>query len=318
MFFPVIINTDFKNNVALDSGGAVYFRYANNGVLFSHTSFQSNTAYAGGGAMTFSSFHSGVKIMFNNFSKNSAKLQGGGVLFFNSNGEKGSITLDANMYLDSCVFTENIATSGGNLYVGDENIVQIVNTKMSQAHAFSRGGSVYAGTQNTIILNQTMIYNNTADLCGGGIASLDRNNINIMNTNFSSNKGTAGGAMCLTSSTTTHFNGKCNMNNNTGNFIGGAIVSIDCPLWTLSNDGIITLSKNKATRGSALFFKGVPTNTNKQTVYHDRAINSDRLLVSDAGSTMPELVQSNVDTSSQNMSTQIELHNLIFDRNIAR
>ncbi len=201
-----IAKTTFENNIAKNSGGAIY----NEGInKITDSTFVGNIANKDGGAI-FNAVNGELTLDGNNvFIGNSANGFGGAV------GSKGQLTLKGT------TFANNTASVGGAMYSGYNDF------------GVGRGSSEISGATFT---------NNSAEYGAGAVANYGSMKIDIDNTKFVGNKVTheieqdgwnnrnlnssvdGGGALFVGSASTTSLN-KTVFQNNSSTTAGGAIAT---------------------------------------------------------------------------------------------
>ncbi len=195
---PSLSYITFRNNYALEQGGAFYSD-GNSTISIFESNFISNTANSSGGALYIAANGSGetvtVSITESYFEDNSAHF--GGAIYDSANG--GSIDL----YLESNRFSKNrvvdAGSVGGAIYSfvknsGGTSYLQIINNIFDENNSFSSAGAVYSltsegGTGTTDIINSTF-YKNSAGV-GGAVyqneSSSSTGITNVYNSIFSEN-----------------------------------------------------------------------------------------------------------------------------------
>ena len=161
--YGTILNCIFTNNLATDSGGAIYARDC----LVSNCYFYANGAEKGGGV--FMKKHSSVKdcIFESNFSTN-----GGAVYCYDPNSGD----------LSDCVISNNNARIGGGIYVDNNASTALTNTFVEFNHASDYGGGIAVNGGSFNVAQNCYIKDNIAANMGGGIYA-DNADVFITGTN---------------------------------------------------------------------------------------------------------------------------------------
>ncbi|MEA4956575.1 ATP-dependent RNA helicase DbpA [bioreactor metagenome] len=207
--FMTIIDSNFINNIGIESAGAIFNSGANMTIIGSN--FISNTANStNGGAIRNTG--NNVTISTSIFSNNLA-IGNGGAIWFNVAG---------NFTLINSTFINNKGGNGGAFSSNGGNNVTIFDSTFINNLAIGTGGAIYnpdTMDNNLTIFNSTFI-NNTAFGTGGAIRN-NANGSNIMGSNFINNTGSDGGAI-LNSGSNVIILGN-NMTGNKAISKGGAI-----------------------------------------------------------------------------------------------
>ena len=245
-----------------DSGGGIYLQNANNYASFVQASFTGNQAKLVGGGLALEVGHNGGQVKNCSFVSNSASSGGGlgistlnGIESIQSNsfptkfgasisqshfsansaidgGAIYSLTGNALLVTDSDICSNAVSRLGGGMSVGSSVQMQVENLELSMNSALS-GGAIYAGVNSQLTITSCNITRNVARLSGGGVFLY-----NVANLTFQDNVRLIG-------------------NNAERN--GGGLFLLDSPAWTAPSSSSpslfeITLSGNRATLGSAVFF----------------------------------------------------------------
>ncbi|MBK8701205.1 MAG: hypothetical protein IPN29_17370 [Saprospiraceae bacterium] len=144
----------------------------------------------------------------------------------NSGGAMYNITSSA-PNINSCTFTSNTSVVDGGALHHTSSTLSLTNCTFT-TNAAVRGGAVYLSSSNATMTNCTFTQNNATDDAGAWYFNLPMGSSGINNCNFSQNSATNGGGAIYvnsanTNAATVHFTG-CKINNNTGG-AGGAIVN---------------------------------------------------------------------------------------------
>ncbi|MBN2402154.1 MAG: hypothetical protein JXN64_07120 [Spirochaetes bacterium] len=232
-----ITNTTFTNNDAEINGGAIYAAGNSTVAISNNSGFTSNSAVSGGAIcantgseITISSSYFGLAGSIPPSPGNSATNYGGAIY-----------TADATTKLNiaNCDFYNNQGTGGtswgGAITVDFSSIVQIDNSEFNTNLATNGGGAIYvsSGSLNVssseFINNSSTAYRGGAISCSGGIITVNACvfNTNHAGTNITNN--CDGGAISLTTSSTSTLINSIFHNNSalnaptTGTAHGGAI-----------------------------------------------------------------------------------------------
>ena len=196
---PTLSHLIFRDNYALEQGGGIYSD-GNATINISNSEFINNTANSSGGAIYFAANGTGetadLVVIESLFDDNSAHF--GGAIYNSANG--GNIT----NLLESNRFTNNravdVGSVGGATYTfvkstGSTANIQIINNIFDENTSFSSAGAVYSltsegGIGTTDIINSTF-YKNSAGV-GGAVYQNESSNstgvTNVYNSIFSDNQ----------------------------------------------------------------------------------------------------------------------------------
>lgn len=180
-----INNCTFINNSGSSCGGAIYNGAKDNVLTIKNSKFINNKASQNDGGAVYSR---GNLIIENSyFEKNSAFLDGGAVYCdkyvdlintkFVSNEVYnkvtrhtlygGAVSSKEGVYVENCLFSDNIADSGGAIFSRGDVLVK--NSSFSKNSALT-GGAIYADSSNVVISTSTFA-DNDAKKEGGAIFS---------------------------------------------------------------------------------------------------------------------------------------------------
>ena len=172
-------NSAFNYNADQGLGGAVYLQNAQDTEI-KKSGFVNNIAGVNGGAVYWGENCSYGIIGDSTFNENSAN-ENGGAVFWKS--DEGTI--------DNSNFTSNNATLGGAVYVNADWItISGSNFKLNTAN---NGGAVYVNA-TWITISDSNFDNNSANENGGAVFWKGQNGV-ILNSNFTLNEATKGGAV---------------------------------------------------------------------------------------------------------------------------
>ena len=225
-----IMRSTFTGNQALSgssrSGGCLYI-VSSSTVTISESEFRNNRASHSGGAIYASLSTVGIKR--SQFSYNTQEYRLGG------NGGGAIYTASSNITINGSKFTHNNVRSsgGGAICMRYSGNLQIINTTLTGNRAYDSyfsysGGAIYTTGLISAIVIQCQFINNYANGNGGGLYNAGGSLI-VTQTNFSSNSareigsggGTSGGGIYKTGGTLTTT--ECNFFNNIASESGGAM-----------------------------------------------------------------------------------------------
>jgi predicted outer membrane repeat protein len=258
---PTVVNCLFRNNVATESGGALYnihcsgmtvrdCRFENNaapaatggdhvgagvyniwtGATFSNCTFTGNVAYQAGGGMF--SYQSTVTVASCTFSNNAAATAWGGGIFFDE---------CATSTVVNCTIANNSAQiSGGGMhnYMSSPTVIDCL---FSGNSAQKLGGGLGNNSSSAPTLIRCRFVNNTAVTVGGAVVNTDSAHPHFIECAFWGNQATQGNGGGIWNSTTgasfPRFT-RCVFSGNTASLFGGAIFNeasdptlTECILW---------------------------------------------------------------------------------------
>ncbi len=185
-----VINSNFINNVANLSGGAIYYDCLTSGagqtLTISGSNFSNNSAQDGGAI-----YDARCKLSINDstISSNVASGKGGG-LYHNNTFSDATISGSA--------ITSNSSTSDGGGIFNAGGILNINQSLLAGNSATSIGGEGGGGIYNEIAttnFTNSTVTGNTTNAKGGGI--FNRGTINLLNATISSNNAATGGGGIL-------------------------------------------------------------------------------------------------------------------------
>ena len=258
---PTVVNCLFRNNVATESGGALYnihcsgmtirqCRFENNAApaaaggdhvgagvyniwtdaVFTNCSFTGNVAYQAGGGMF--SYQSTVTVASCTFSNNAAATAWGGGIFFDE---------CATSTVANCTIVHNSAKiSGGGMhnYMSSPTLTDCLFSKNT---AQLLGGGLGNNSSSAPTLIRCRFVGNSAVTVGGAVVNTDSAHPHFIECTFSGNQATQGNGGAVWNSTTgalfPRFT-RCVFNGNTASMFGGAIFNeaskptiTECILW---------------------------------------------------------------------------------------
>ncbi|MGL4670441.1 MAG: transglutaminase domain-containing protein [Methanobacteriaceae archaeon] len=174
-----IKNTIFRNNLAVDVGGAVNFASGTMGHKLVNCSFSGNSAPSGGAIRTVASSLTMEACVFNS---NKGAINGGAIYSSSSN-----------IVIKGCSFTSNSAGNfGGALYLIGSNVVNIGSSSNFESNKAKNGGAIYSTSPMTI--SSSTFKNNQATSNGGAIY-ITSSRSTITSSKFTSNAAKFGGAI---------------------------------------------------------------------------------------------------------------------------
>ena len=225
-----IKNCNFKNNTAINDGGAVHLK-STGLIIMENNNFTNNIAGFEGGAIYSSGEN--MKILNSNFTANTAKTRGGAMstgknteiynsIFENNHVSNygGAISTGENSNVNNSTFINNTAeNSGGAINVKQDKAITISDSYFIANVATNEGGAVKAGS--TTIINSNFTNNKAKDKNGGAVYLGANSKIekSIFNENTANNNG---GAVYLGANSKIE---KSIFNENTANNNGGAVYS---------------------------------------------------------------------------------------------
>ena len=175
-------NSAFNYNADQGLGGAVYLQNAQDTEI-KESRFVNNVAGVNGGAVYWGENCSYGIIGDSTFNENSAN-ENGGAVFWKSDG--GTI--------NNSNFTSNNATLGGAVYVEAAEFITISDSNFTLNTA-NNGGAVYWGENCCFTtISHSNFNNNSANENGGAVFWKGQNGV-ILNSNFTLNEATKGGAV---------------------------------------------------------------------------------------------------------------------------
>ena len=177
-----INNTNFINNDAVVSGGAVFLIHSIN-VTVDNSNFTSNHAGLRGGALNFREGAENCSVRNSIFEENTAESNAGAIYWYGPNG-----------IIEGSTFNKNNATHGHGgavMWTGSNGYVG--NTTFTNNYADITGGAIRVESANNDTFNNTNFENNTAgsqiESNGGAIAVGNyANDTVISNSSFDNNK----------------------------------------------------------------------------------------------------------------------------------
>ncbi len=269
--------TDFQNNTALDSGGAVYTTSNGSLKFATKTTFTKNQAnidnldYGDGGAVYWGGKGSDFKTAFTTtdnekiiFSENATL--GGSTTVSNNAGSGGAVYFAGTdtllMDSDKINFTNNTAYNNGGAIATNSGSVTIEGLTISEVNTATNGGGgfVYSASGTVTVNNSTVQNQNAVD--GGAVYAL---NIGITSSSFDTNGDAslnqrggalyspAGGALTINSSS---------LSNNKTSRSGGAVYA---DTSTVNITDTYFLNNSALIRGGALDLEGSTTTVTKST-----------------------------------------------------
>ena len=285
-----IQGSSFINNVAADSGGAIYMY--NSGLLLNKTEFYGNSVEfndEGKGGAIGCTQDSQVTITGTNmFYKNSCPRYGGAMHFdksqlnikhgityfhFNEAWNGGAISLrftnTVSLFSGSIIMLKNKAVfNGGALYIDEHTSKQtriMINATcliLKENTAGSGGGALYINKNDIVISHGNVTIESNTAAIGGGIRAVESHLHVVGNCELARNNATYGGAMSTLYGTVS-LQGPTRFTHNTADEDGGAMF-IDGTVIQILEE--INFSFNLAKNGGAMFFEnGASLNLS----YHD-------------------------------------------------
>jgi predicted outer membrane repeat protein len=213
----IMPGTLFTNNTVTGttgSGGALFFN--GNELVYIHSSFKGNKAYEGG-AVALSRLNYGMSFVGCTFTENNAS-NGGGIFIGdgNGNGIIQAVSAKSINILDTSFYNNSASVDGGSVHVARVNSVTFTNPTFSGNIAGRDGGSIFIDSQNHIHINSSRFANNFASKFGGGMKSNYFNVISFYKGVLFHNNiaDTEGGAIYAVSGSSVSFYDKANFLNN--------------------------------------------------------------------------------------------------------
>ncbi len=161
--------------------------------IISNSQFRNNSAGSTGGAMRFSG--DGILTIENSvFSGNKAASSGGAIFAFGSNVSPPN----ASLIINYSTFAGNQATDGGAIYAQGRSTLQLNRSNIASNVALQRGGAITSG--GVVSIESSSIIRNQTSGKGGGIASIVNTSntlpdLTIVNSTVSSNQANEGGGI---------------------------------------------------------------------------------------------------------------------------
>lgn len=253
----IIKNCVFKDNKVYNSNGGAIFAYQNTNVEIHGSQFITNQAVRvsnlewekfkrGMGSAIVVYIGSNLKLYDSTFKNNNGYLTT--VLVVSYNDESYELS---SLYMDNCLFENNIVNTNGVVYVDELGKAQILNSVFKNNKATNKGTGAlildapkYASVQNCIFEDNTGIK--------GGAISINKyeNNVgevSVSGCTFNNNKGEYGGAIYSKQAKLTVTNSKFNKNT----AIQGGAIYTDSGLFKLYNSNFNQNSASKI--GGALY-----------------------------------------------------------------
>lgn len=256
--FPIILNADFIGNRALDGGGMA-LRNAITGMTIEASRFVDNVAMSNGGGLLVASASYGLLVLDCLFLTNTAVLGGGAVAFVNNNGNDGKLVHGNENTIAGSDFEGNSAgADGGALFIALNNRLVMIGCDLTGNTANIDGGAVALYLTNVLHMEGCALHDNVAHGSGGGLASRIGNGVELAAVNITDNVADrTGGAINLNASTFLTFFDTCTLDNNTAGEIGGGIALFTSPQVVVGADGHLSISNNRAQRGSGIYFNAL-------------------------------------------------------------
>ncbi|WP_298519425.1 right-handed parallel beta-helix repeat-containing protein, partial [uncultured Methanobrevibacter sp.] len=256
----VIENSNFTENSAMGSGGAIYNYNGAGTQSITDSSFANNVANAStggsGGAIVYESTKNAV-IENVNFTENYAKSSGGAISFAKnskiSHGSTHSNITNAN-------FIENTAEQGGAISYSSSGNAIIEDVNFTENSASKYGGAIYSASSSDSRFANANFVENSAQSSGGAFYGSSTNNQVIVDSSFSKNtaNGTTykeGGGAIFYSSSSNGIIENVNFTENSAKAVGGAI----CYYGTGNKNQLVndsSFSKNTANMSGSSYGGG--------------------------------------------------------------
>ena len=186
-----IIGSIFRQNVADDEGGAVY--YSNEyRITITSSSFIGNTAGDDGGALSLTGDDSTDYLTITGGPRTPTIFQGnysddnGGAIFVEDDEDSSG------MNVTNARFTDNVSNeSGGAIYSADE--IRLTSSTFTGNRAESADGGAVYGSELIFVTRSTFTRNTSVDYDGGAIAASD--DLTVSSSTFTNNTADDGGAI---------------------------------------------------------------------------------------------------------------------------
>ena len=196
---PTVVNCLFRNNVATESGGALYNIHCS-GMTVRECRFENNAAPAASGGDHVGAgvynIWSDVVFTFCSFANNVAYQAGGGMFSYQS-----TVTVD------SCTFSNNAAATawGGGIFFDECATSTVANCEIVNNSAKISGGGMH-NYMSSPTVTDCLFSKNTANLLGGGMGNNSSSAPTVLRCRFLDNSAvTVGGAVVNTDSAHPHF-----------------------------------------------------------------------------------------------------------------
>ena len=202
---PLIRNCTFKNNSALDMGGAMYNHEGASPVIENCT-FIDNSAQDGG---AIHNYQGAPVIKDSTFTGNTAVARGGAIGVD-----------DSDITIDNCTFNNNVSeNNGGGVHLKGTETPVIKDCYFSSNSAINGGALVNHGAENVVV--QDCYFENNAAVgvslpqgLGGAVYNDGNSGVVIVNSVFDTNSGVAGGAIFNLTANASIIN--CTISNSSG------------------------------------------------------------------------------------------------------
>jgi predicted outer membrane repeat protein len=186
-----IIGSIFRQNVAGDEGGAVYYSQEYR-ITITSSSFIGNTAGDDGGAINMSGSDTTDYLTITGGPRTPTIFQGnyssedGGAIFVEDDEDSSG------MNVTNARFTDNVSNeSGGAIYSADE--IRLTSSTFTGNRAESADGGAVYGSELIFVTRSTFTRNTSVDYDGGAIVAYD--DLTVSSSTFTNNTADDGGAI---------------------------------------------------------------------------------------------------------------------------
>lgn len=266
---PSIMNCNFNNNNATNSGGGLFMQTASNTTL-SNCSFNGNISGGLGGGLYLQTV-TNMTLSNCSFNSNIADVQGGGLYIQDCNTPA----------INNCSFINNTATNdaGGGVFILN-NLITINNTGFTGNRSFNGGGAFYCGGSGEVTGSQ-FNSNRSTDYGGGAIlhvASTAGASLLVNNSTFTNDTALNGGAIRVEGVSANRFTALRNVFNRNVSMTGGggAISYFGTGTDTLINN-LFLLNKDvsgSGAGGAVAIADGTENYLVNNTFFKDTAFNT--------------------------------------------
>lgn len=204
--------SSFLNNMASDSGGAVYLQ-SDSLLSISSSEFVTNTAAKSGGAL-LARARSSLTCSSCTFTSNTARNGPGGAVamvegtsasitetsFINNMASDSGGAIDiyaSNLTLNESTFLLNTAKSYGGAVAANDSPLTVASGSTFTRNFAPSGGAIL-GNQSRLILTDSNFFSNAADRFGGAMFTKD-GSLTLQGTVLTANTAKVGGALCVDS-----------------------------------------------------------------------------------------------------------------------
>ena len=208
---PIVRNCTFKNNSALDKGGAIY-NHEGASPTIENCTFIDNSAQDGG---AIHNYQGAPVIKDSTFTGNSATARGGAVGVD-----------DSGITIDNCTFNDNTSdNNAGGVHLKGTEPMEVTNCYFNGNNAVN-GGALVSHEADNVLVQGCYFVNNEAvgaslpQGLGGAVYNDEGSSLVVINSVFDTNSGVAGGAIFNLTAAASVIN--CSVSNSSGS---GAIAN---------------------------------------------------------------------------------------------